>query len=577
MLLFKSEILLNFFSAKEDKMSSISPSERSQKTDELRQQREDYEEREVEGTRRAQAEKKRIQERHAAEIENLKKKFDNQVDTIRNRYKDTISARDQENQEKIEKVRQMYLEQNRRKTEDSDSQKNELKRTFETEIDKNQRIKEQQQDSLTRNFKQSLQQRDEEFKDFQNRAQEKITSSIDERSKNLNLKHEKELNAVVEDRDERVSKLDGTLRETQSALSSRLKDQERAHRYELDKTNNNWKKTYSNQEQTHDVLLSNRNEMLQAERGSMQEKFRATMEDKLDQVDKSNELLKEQVMARQDSQVRAIGDELRKVKSERVVDQITDRRLRDLDRKALLEQQTARMSSIEKEKEQIFDVANSRARGQVVQVIDQNEKILQDTNRKNQMNQNMLTQRAREDRASLEFENKSQVGHVLDQTDKRVRRLVGDTTEDARNLQKFHEKTVNQMKNDYTEHLTSQRGAQMEMIQSIQLRSEERLRELENKSAKKLEQTVANYEGKIEKMKEDSQSEKSRIVEMYESRMSQREKAMKQEQEALALKYEGRISMADETRQKELDRLERRHKEQMADLSSRMKYLNKKG
>ena len=280
--------------------------------------------------------------------------------------------------------------------------------------------------------------------------------------------------------------------------------------------------------------------------------------------------------SRQDSQVRNLSNELARSKTDRVVEMVANKRIRDLERDHLQEQQQQRINEMEKERSQMLDVANKRTHDRISDVVHQNEKIIHDTNRSNRIKQDMQSQQTREDRARLQAEMRTRVSHEQDQTDKRVRRIMNVTSEETQAQQKYHEKSLDQLKNNYADTLSNQREVQMEMIQDIRLRAEERMRERDVKATKKLEETISNYEAKIQKIQEDHKTEKNRLVEMYEQRMTQREKGFKTEQETLAMKYENKLSQTDDLRQKEIDRLERRHKEQMADLSNRMRYLNKK-
>ena len=45
----------------------------------------------------------------------------------------------------------------------------------------------------------------------------------------------------------------------------------------------------------------------------------------------------------------------------------------------------------------------------------------------------------------------------------------------------------------------------------------------------------------------------------------------------MQLKYEGKLAQIEDSHKEEMERLNRRHMEQMKDLTNRMSYANKKG
>lgn len=557
-------------------MSSISSSDRARQTDEIRQAREEYQNSEAETARRNKAEKKRLQELHEQEIKRLRTEYDRQIDSMRNKHKDTLTARDQQHLEQMDKIKGLYLEQNRRRTEDAEVNRQAQKKAYQGEIDSLKKTTEQQKEVLTRNFRESMQERDEQFGEFQNRAQSTITKSIEERTQKLNEKHENELGAVIEDRDRKVADLSQQKAELQAHSRREMKEKDRLHGREKTRLNDHFAKVHSAQEELHNSLFAGRDEMLRAERENTREQYNKALEDKLQKMDAAHEQLRNQVDERMDSQIRSLSHELHKSKTDRVAETISNRRLRDLERKNILNATHERVEDLEKQKTQIVEVVNDQARQKVDNVLRRADQIVSETNRNNRLKANLQDQQSRESRAQLEFELKNRVEQVQDRAETRLRRMQNITNDQVVEQQKYHEKNVDLLKTNYTETLAAQREAQMQVIQDVRMRAEQRLREQEVKATRKLEEAVANYEAKLEKMQEEHRQEKTRMNQIFEQRMAQREKGFKNDQESLAMKYEAKLAQSNEVRQKELERVERRHQEQMVSLANRVKYFDKK-
>lgn len=208
-------------------MSSVSASDRNRQTDELRNQREDYQNREAEQAKSQKKEIKRILARHDQEIQEIKDTFQKQMTTLKDRSNKALTEKDVDNQAKIDKLRAMYTESLRKKTQESDSRRDAELQTLKTQIEKNNEISEQQKDILRRNFSDSIAERDRQMEDTMTRSRDEMKEAIGENAEKLGKRHRSELEAVTYDRDKRLSQADRDISETKSSYENRLKDMER--------------------------------------------------------------------------------------------------------------------------------------------------------------------------------------------------------------------------------------------------------------------------------------------------------------------------------------------------------------
>lgn len=557
-------------------MSSINSAERSRQTDEVRRAREEYETRENENAKRARAERKHREEQHQADLENVKKEYEEQISTLRNKNKESLVARDYQHQEQVDRIKNLYLEQVRRKTNEHESARNELRRTLESEIEKQDQVHGQQQTNLKDAFARGMKERDERFSEFAEESRDKVSKTIEDRTQKLNEKHSKEMGALVEDRDRRLSETYSQANKSRKLHESQTKEQDRRYQDLIKRRDNHWENVFQTQEKMNNTLVDNKHEVLKAARNKMQDDYLAAIDRKEQEADSSREHTKAQVESRLDSSVRKMAAELREVQNDRTVEMITNRRLRDLERKGLQEAHQARLEVLDRERKQVYDSVNDEARGHIQNVIERTDKLMQASNRENKMQQNITTMRAREDRGQLEAEMESRLDQAGVQSDKRIRRVMQDTSEAQRVQQKYHETNMEQIKNAYSDNLQAQRETQFDMLNKVRIQSEKKIKELELQHTKKTDDLIAAYEAKIEKVREDARSEKDRMVNAYEGRLKQRDKAHEADKETQVIRYETKMAQMDEMRQKELERIERRTQEQLTAMNNRMKAYNKK-
>lgn len=557
-------------------MSSISSSDRSRKTDELRRTREEYESREAEGTKKQKKEIRRLQEKHNEEVKQLEQAYQQRMNGLREKSRDSLTKKDQSHLEQVDQIRELYHEQLRRKSEDSDTNQNVLRKTLTSEMEKRESIADQQRSELERNFRDSLKERDSQFINHAEKSREEVQSSLNERTEKLNKKHDRELESVVQARDRKVIELQNNMGEQKSHLTGKLKELERRSASEKERLDDNWRSIVSNQESVNSTVLENRNTLLKAERDSMRDDYRLKIDNEVGKYEKLRENLQEEVGERLDRQVRRAKYDLRKSESERIQGDLVNHRIRKTEKDNIVQSYEDRMRDLERQKDGIHDVAQEVSQKRVNEIVTKSDRLLQTSNRRKKMEQEMINQRNREDRERLIADGQVRIQRAEDRSALQVDR-VKKVTQDSQQVQsKYYERNLEQLKDNYAEQLGAQREAQLSTLAKIRLSMEEKIRQQDMKAQNKLEGVVSNFESKIKAMEESHRDEVKRLRTAMESRVEQRDKASQMEREQLTQKYEVRMAQQQDVSQQEIDRVQKRHEQSLADMSQRMSYLRKK-
>lgn len=557
-------------------MSSVSGSERNRHTEELRNSREEYESRETEQAKRHRREMRKLNEQHVQEIQELKDRFDQQLSQLRKKSSESLSERDQENQAKIQQLRDMYTEQIKKRSIDNEARRQAAEAAFASTLEKERAITEEQKASLKNTFDAEIKNRESIYQNTEKANKEKLQQSIADRTTKLNEKHAKEMKATTEDRDRRVSQMQRDIESTQSTLKNELKDQQRVSRNRLDQVENNWMTVTREKSKEYDTILQSRDQLLQASREKSKKKYDEALRAKLAQLDEAHQSLKDQASERIDREVRVAENDKRRIQNDRILENITNRRLRDLEMSNLQDQYEDRFKSLYTEKEQVQQIANDRSREKIVQVQDRMDKLMQNVNRDNKLKIALSETQHKEDRAQQQSLHGAQMEQLRNSTDNRVNKIMQLTAKTTRDQQQFHDKNLEQMRGIYQENLVGQREKQIEDLKTQYLRMDARMKEASKAQKEKIDVLTSGFQERLEGTINRYESELEKQDKSYQLKMTQREKAHKMELESQGMKFGTKMAQMQEAHDKDIERLEKRHLEQMASLANRIDYYKKK-
>lgn len=550
--------------------SSISASDRARHTDELRRTREENENKQAQSIKKQKRELARIQEKHDQEIQELTEAYENKMENLRSASKNQLSKRDQNYQAQMDRLREIYNTQLRQKVYEQEEKRLATIAAFETDKDKTQQINDQQKNLLKEQFDMSLRERDANIRALGENSREALDKSLEEQRQRLNRKHEKETKALIDDRDTRLFMADRKGTETRDMYEARLKETQRLSRQNTDRINSNWESMYRENQKKHESVMSGRDQMLVAERRRMQENYLRATDEKLNELQGAYTHLKEQTSERLNREVNAASSNSRQAQNDRIIDMITNRRIRNIERDNLIEEYEKRMDVVNSQRDKTHEKAMEVSHSRVDDIVRKTEKLVSDTNRNNRLSQNVKDLQHRQEKEGLLAANKSMVSFEQNRANERIDKVMEVTNKAQSNQEKLHRDSLDQLRGNYMENLSSQREAHLESLQDTYMRMDQRLKQTENKYEDKLKNVRLNLEQKLEQTEEMYKAELKKQKETYENRIAQLSKGHNLEKKSEDLKFETKMSQLEEAHQRDLERIERRHREQMASLSQRM-------
>jgi len=556
-------------------MSEVAATDRSNYADEIRRMREDYQTQEAESAKRSRAEKKRQQQNHNAEIAKLKQQHEDQLKLIQERQKATLSDRDRSYQRDVEKLRDIYNDQLRLKSQDSHLMKNELNRTHKEEVDKLRQTSENQKEILKRNFTTVTDKQGEQINSIKQGAQEKIKNIVEEKAKTLAEKLEQDRTMIRKERDEKVSDLSQKNIESKNYYQAELESSKKQKQIETDRLRIRGESNLKTLGHQYEEMMKGRDEMLSEERRTMLNENLTLREKNQRDADEAIKTLRDNIEDRYNQHVRGIESELSRTKSDRIIDMVTQQRIQDLSRKHLVEDYEKRMSKLQAlQQEQRLDTLEKN-KTKVDQALRMNDGIIQSAHQRKKQEINLLKTQARDDRTGLENLMNNKVEHEKISADRRVDRILNSTRAQSQTEQKYFQNNLAQMRDSFSEKLQGQREMKIEELRDIQIRAEDKLREMDKKYQQKLDQTVRFYEGQIRDMKHHQKEETTALNKENEVKIKNLLKNQKEVQDSLVTKYENRMAQVYDNNQKEIDRVGKRYQEQLSALNQRLKWANR--
>jgi hypothetical protein len=172
--------------------------------------------------------------------------------------------------------------------------------------------------------------------------------------------------------------------------------------------------------------------------------------------------------------------------------------------------------------------------------------------------------------------HKDQIAQVTNNADSRVRKMLDLTNKNQVNLEKTYAESLDAVKDNYVNKIGAYREKAVSDQQATNKSMSERFRGLDESLNNKLENTIKTYEDKIAQLKEEQSREMKRLENMYGQRSKDQEKATKLEKESLTMKYEAKLAQLNESHQEQLERVNRRHQEDMQNLSVKMSSYSRK-
>lgn len=557
-------------------MSSISSSDRSNHAEKLRKAREEYESREAENNKKRNAEIKHLQELHDENLHSISNEYENRLNAVKEKSRETLNENDFENNRKIENVRQTYRESLRNKLESKDNEISELRDTFDKSLKKEREISSTQRERLVNESRDEISRRDQRFAELTEESRLKSQSAVSDNSRKLREAHEQERNTLVKGHTQILDSQNRLRDEMKKAYDTKLRESDRMREIDNARWSERYKDTVVNKGLEYSENLATKQAIMQEDRENNRARYENTLAKKVDKIDELNHDFRDSVTARINSQVRSRDTQINGLKNQLNTEMAKNERLRGIERKNISDAYEQRLDLVEQQRDdaviKMKDVNDTR----IGKILDQNQRLLRGVERDAKIDLANTNTRHKEEKENLLNQHKDQLEQVSTTADSRVKKMQNLTFKNQEQMEKYYLDSLEVMKSNYADRLAAyQDKNKMDQV-ALNKSMSERFRNMESNLNSRLEQTVRTYEDKIAELKANQQQDMKRLENVYVQRDAEREKKTDLEKESIKMKYEAKLAQLNESHNEQVDRLTRRHQEDMQNLAVKMSSYSRK-
>lgn len=555
-------------------MSSVGSSDR-RADDAIRKTREEYQNRESEQVKKNKKNTKAASAQHNKEIETLKAQHAEQMESLRNKTRESLSEKDRAYQDQIQDVRNMYQEQMRRKSDDSESLVTLKSEESKQMLAKERASAETQKERLKKNHEAESEYKTKIFQESMDNARKEVKETVQKRSQIQGQNHQKEMNALVNDRDERVGGLQRSLEDTRRTKESEIKDLKRQNAGDKERMSNAMTAAVIGERAQAGAALSSKDKLLQMERLDTQKKFSNKLKEINDQTNEIREQLKEDVNGRFQSQVRSQASDNANLRAQLVHEKRSMGSTQQVEKKHLIDAYEDRLHEVENRSIESAKQVGEQARRNVNQQNEKNEKLLKSVNQFHEGNLEIANVKHQGDRIQLERESKNQQDSLKKTTDRRVKGMIENFQNQGAVQSKYYEESKEALAGNYQKALTEIRSKHMQEVANLTNRMENRVKQAEEKFTDSLDQTKERYEKEIALIEKDNGVRMKDKDISAAKKLEDRENALKMEIANQELKYQAKLVSQKEAHDAEIDRMNKRQTEEVNNLVARMSYSRK--
>ncbi len=549
-------------------MSSVgSADKRNSQDDAIRRARETYQERESEQAKRHSQELKNITEAHRAELLELQELHNRQMDELKSKTQDAMSARDMKYQKEIGELREIQQSTLRRQAQDAESRSRELDKTLRGENQRLAQTKDQQKQLMEGQYKDQLQQKDRQFEELSTNARVGSQKANAETTKKMAEAHEKEMQLVANDRARLLEQSTRDRENLRRVKDVQISDLEREKRIQNDRMSTMQEANLREQSEYH-------RQSLEQARGAFDHAIKKNR-DRYQEAEQKHAIenrgafdaFKEDVSERINNRL-TVGEAANQhLKNELVRQQADMQRKKNIEVQNVRDAMQGNIEQLEAARRETVAAANKEASENIGKAQKRSEEMMGRTNRfyQDKIVTDKMTANERYDRAKTDFNMQRQ--HSESTSKNRLEKLKSQSERDEVMLRGFHENSLTAQRENFDVSLRDLRERNKRDQDSIFQSFSDQALEREAKFQSKLTDVNRKYEKQLQDARDTSQkSLKAAGV------VSDREKKQLLEQKNLeiqrqASQYENKLAKAEETHRRELDQLTRRHQESLENLT----------
>lgn len=549
-------------------MASVgSPSERSNRDDEIRRNRETYQQRETETAKKQSQQLKTISQSHADEVEGLKEAHSKQLEELKDRTKDALTRRDVQYQKEMEDLRELHQKQLQRLSTDAETRQQRLEENLRGENERVGKTAQQQREILKGTYETQLKEKDQRFDEFTKTALKTQSEDLLNTRKKITQNHNKELETVIKDRDQRIGDEQRQSRETRKAKDDQIKQLERMKRNEVDRLMSGHKLSIEGERENHAQATENQREVLEMGLRKERERFEEAERKRRDEFEESRDGLSQTVNDRLNSRLRVLEGDYQKIKEDQP-------RLRNkLEQQKAVELTNLRnalgknIQQLEESRRATVKETNAKTQDEIGKLNKTNTSLV---NRQNRFYQDKLaldTARADERLMKKEGDAQKVLNNEKVSSQTRFEKLKTSMELDQDKTRSFFERATTSMRENFENTLREMRDRNKRDQDAMFAQFNRESQETDAKFQQKIGEVSTRYEKQIAVMQDENLKTLKDQQAISERQKNELIKKNDLELKTQASQYQYKLAKTEEHHKREIEALQQRHQETLANLT----------
>ncbi len=544
-----------------------SNSDYANKSDELRRQRETYQKREAEESKKSTKDIRQLNESHAAELEDLQKEHSEQMDALKERLKDTITRRDMQYNKEMEDLRDMYRKDQQRHAGDSETKFN---RTEKSLKDDNERLKmtsERQTDRLRQNFDGALAERDKTSEENSTRVREEQGEARTEITKSLNSTHEKERDQLIKARDKTLGEQQRSFDDYRRNSDQRIAGIEKSNRDEKSRLLKGQTNTIQQLQADHNSSDQLEREMNAAAREHAAFRQHESNQEAADARQKALEEKTGSTEARYNSKIDQLNADVTNARRENIRQSTNDRAHKKIELGDLRDSMQANINELERTREESLDASNKHNGDLVKKMSQSHNEQLSKTNRFFQEKLANGHEDTEERLHQIQTDNSKMLNHERNSSETRFARLKAMSDVEQGKMRSYFERAGDSMHENFDDQLRMMRLKNRQDQEQLFATVQKQTQDADSKFQEKLGDIAGHYESKMAELQETH--EKELHDQKINADRGQKEVVKKANVDLAtqASQYEYRIAKLEDAQHREMKELNAKHQQSLANLT----------
>ncbi|MCB9026816.1 MAG: hypothetical protein H6625_10895 [Bdellovibrionaceae bacterium] len=549
-------------------MSSVngSDSQKNRYEETIRNQREDYQQKESETVKKHNKELRRISEAHQKEVEKIRQDHTSQLGEYSNRMRGALSVKDKHYQQEIANLKKLHRDQYA-KIKDEQNQQLEATRTANAKNNmQRENMTTLRMNSLNDHYNETLREKDEKNTEKISQLSESQAAALKDQRKRLVTAHSEEIGALQQTRQEQLNEKQRAYENLRQSTAGRLKQQETRHFLDKQRSSD----AHMSHNRQREVEFSD-------EAQHTRESFKDSMNDlkrehadreRQHDFDRNQSHLDFKFMANKDltQKVGRLEDEIKEVKFQEGLKDKKDKRQSEKEIKNI---RNAFQKNIDLYKEQneilAEDFKKSNAED-INKVSNKMSKQMRDNTKfyQRQMEVENFKSRSALDSIQSDFDSRSNQTEKI--ADMKIKQIYENTNNRIKSEDNRSQNQIELLKKDNEkEKLDLQIKLNQEKNQKV-LYFKEKMQQMQTEQDLKLMKMKADFDKNLADMHQKQTLEKAQMRNQTKSKVEGLQRNHAQEMSAVKMGFEQKLEQVNQQHRMELQRMNAQHEKQLDDV-----------